>query len=76
MEPTQELVDALYRDKVESARRMKPEDKLIAGARLFDFACSVTMAGIRAQHPDADDQQVLEILRQRLAFARKIEAIP
>ena len=73
MEPTKELIDALYRDKVLSARQMKPSDKFLGGARLFDFACRITMSGIRDQNPGADDEQVLEILRQRLALARRLE---
>ena len=73
MEPTKELLDELYRDKIATARAMSPTDKLLAGARLFDFACRATMCGIRHQHPEADDQQVLDILRQRLALARRLE---
>ena len=73
MEPTKELVDQLYRGKVRAARRMSPADKLIAGARLFDYACAVTAAGIRHQFPEADERRVLEILRQRLDLARRLE---
>jgi hypothetical protein len=73
MEPTKELLASLYRERVLRARRMSPQDKLLAGARLFDYACRVTAAGIRSQHPDADDEKVLELLRQRLAWARRRE---
>jgi hypothetical protein len=73
MEPTQELVDALERDKVRQARAMSPADKFIAGARLFDFACSITKSGIRHQHPDADEAEVLRILRERLERAQRWE---
>ena len=73
MEPTKELIEQLYWDKVSAARAMSPSDKLLAGARLFDFACRATMAGIRHQHPDADERQVLDVLRQRLALARRLE---
>ena len=73
MEPTKELIDELYRDKVAAARRMSPSDKLLAGARLFDYACRITMSGIRQQHPEADDEKLLEILRERLALARRLE---
>jgi hypothetical protein len=73
MEPTQELIDALYREEVLRARRMKPGDKLFAGADLFDYACEITKSGIRHQHPDADEQQVLALLRDRLALARRLE---
>ena len=42
--PTKEVMGALYRNEVLRARRMSPEDKLLAGARLFDYACQITMA--------------------------------
>ena len=36
MQPTPELIDQLYRDRVLCARRMPPEEKLLAGAELYD----------------------------------------
>ncbi len=73
MEPTKQLVDELYREEVLRARAMSPEEKLLDGPRLFDYACRITMDGIRAQHPDADDERIQEILRQRLALGRRLE---
>jgi hypothetical protein len=73
MQPTQKLVDAMYRERVLRARAMPQADKAIAGARLFDHACSITMAGIRHQHPDADEQQVVQIMRQRLLMRKRQE---
>lgn len=73
MVPTQELIDDIYREKVLRARAMPPEEKLFAGAALFDLACSWALAGIRHQFPDADEQRVQEILRERLALARRLE---
>ena len=54
MQPTKELIDALFRDEVLRARRMPPEEKLLAGARLFEYACQITAAGIRNQFPEID----------------------
>jgi len=73
MEPTKELIDAMYRERVEAARRMSPEDKLLAGARLFDRSCRIMADGIRSQFPDADESRVQEILRERLALIRRRE---
>jgi hypothetical protein len=73
MEPTKELLESLYRERVLRARRMSPQDKLLAGARLFDYACRITMAGIRSQHPDATPEEVLQILKDRLDRARRRE---
>jgi hypothetical protein len=73
MEPTQELVDSLYRDKVRQARAMTPEQKLLAGPQLFDHVCRIMRDGIRHQHPGADERRVGEILRERLAIAARLE---
>jgi hypothetical protein len=73
MRPTAELIDAIYREKVLRARRMPADEKLLDGPRLFSTAMVWSKAGIRAQHPEADDAQVLEILRQRFALKRRLE---
>jgi hypothetical protein len=73
MEPTKELIDALYREQVERARKMPREEKLFGGARLFDRSCRIMTAGIRSQFPEADDRRVEEILRERLALIRRRE---
>jgi hypothetical protein len=73
MEPTQELVDAIYRERVHRARRTAPEQKLLAGPELFEMACEITRAGIRHQHPDADEAQVEAILARRLAIRKRLE---
>jgi len=73
MEPTMELIDALYHEKVLRARAMSPEDKLMAGPRIFDRVCRIMADGIRDQFPDADEDRVQQILRERLALARRVE---
>jgi len=75
MEPTPELVDAIYRDKVLQARKTPLEQKFLAGAELFESACRITVAGIRNQNPDADERQVQEILLQRLALRRRLQEV-
>lgn len=75
VELSHELVDAIYRDKVLQARRMSLEEKFLAGAQLFDYACRITMDGIRSQHPDADERRVRDILRERLELARRLEQV-
>lgn len=73
MEPTQELVDDIYRERVLRARRTPGEEKLLDGPRLFDWACRIMADGIRNQYPDADEQRVREILAQRVALGRRLE---
>jgi hypothetical protein len=66
-------ITSLGKDEVRWARQMPSAEKLAAGARLFDYACSIMVAGIRKQHPAASDEQVLEILRERLEWSRRWE---
>jgi len=73
MEPSQELIDQLFVDKVMRARRMTPESKLLAPARLFEYARSITMAGIRNENPGASEERVQEIFRERLKLKRRLE---
>lgn len=73
MEPTRELIDDIFRERVLRARRTPPEEKFLDGPRLFDYACGITLAGIRRENPDADERQVREILKQRLTLLRRLE---
>lgn len=73
MEPTQELIDDIYREKVLRARRGTPESRFAAGPQLFEMVCEFAKAGIRAQHPEADEDRVIEILRARLAWRKRVE---
>ena len=67
------LADALYWEKVERARRMKPEDRMKAGPELFDYACTITLSALREQLPEATEAQLMDKLRQRLAVKRQLE---
>ncbi len=76
MEPSQELITQLYREEVLRARERSIDDKFFAGTRLFELACLFARAGIRKDCPDSDDQQVQEMLKDRLALARRLERSP
>jgi len=69
----QALADKLYWQKVERARRIKPEDRMKAGPELFDYACTITLGALREQMPGADEAELLEALRARLAIKRRLE---
>jgi hypothetical protein len=73
MKPSQELIDAIYREKVLRARKTPPEEKLLDGPRLFDRSCRIMMDGIRHQYPNADEAEVRRLLAQRLALLRRLE---
>ena len=51
MNPTKEIADALYRDRVLQARRTPVTEKLFDGGNLFDDVCERMRAGIAAGFP-------------------------
>ena len=73
MEPTKQLADEIFRERVRRARAMAPEDKLCAGIELFEQACERMRDGIRMQFPSADGREVERILPQRIQAIRKAE---
>jgi hypothetical protein len=73
MEPTKELIDAIYRERVLRARATPPAEKFLQGARLFDMVCRIMRDGIRNQYPEADERRIEELLVHRLELARRLE---
>jgi len=73
MEPAKELIDAVDRDRIERARRMSMEEKLLLGPRLFESICRRMTDGIRDEYPDATEDEVRRLLKRRLAVARRLE---
>ena len=69
----QMLAEELYRERVVEARAMPPEDKLLAGEELFEYACSITLAGIRNQFPGLSEEECLKLLEQRLELRERME---
>ncbi len=67
------LADAIYRERVQRARQMAPEERIAAGPELFDYACSITLAALREQLPGATEAELLAALRQRLDRASKLD---
>jgi hypothetical protein len=72
--PYAALADELYRERVIRARNMDPAEKALAGQRLFEAACVITLAGIRNQFPGKTEEEYHQILRERLAWRRKRQA--
>jgi len=72
--PYAALAEELYRERVIRARNMPPEEKILAGQRLFEAACRITLAGIRNQFPGKSEEEYRQILRERLAWRRRRQA--
>ena len=64
------IAGAVWTTKIERARAMPPEEKLLAGARLFDRVRLRMMDGIRTLHPAWNEQQIVLECRRRLAAVR------
>jgi hypothetical protein len=73
MDDIAELAAAIDREKLERAKRMTPQERFLAGAELFEDACEVSRAGIRALNPGFTDTEVEEELRRRLGIADRLD---
>ena len=69
----QRLAEELYCERVAEARAMPPDQKLLAGEELFNYACAITLAGIRDQFPGLGEDECLRILEERLALRERME---
>jgi len=76
MRPSQEFVDAIYRDKVLRARKMPPLEKLFDGLRLFEQVCERMKAGLRSENPGVSEEGIQTLLTQRLAILRRLDERP
>ena len=72
MESIKELADDLYRERVLRARRTPIEQKISAGAEIFEEVCERMAAGLRYENPGADDATIQDLLRRRLDFLRRL----
>lgn len=65
------LADDIRDRRLAQARRTSPEDKLLDGFRLYDQACQWMLAGLKHQHPEADDAVLKTLLVERLNRLRQ-----
>lgn len=73
MEPTDELIDSIYREKVERARKRSPEEKFWAGGDLFDAVLERMKFGILADNPTASEADIRREIERRLRISRALE---
>jgi hypothetical protein len=71
MEPSQELFEHLQANKFRRARTMTPEERWLASMEYSELAVETMKEGVRAQFPDASDESVLQIVRNRLTRVRR-----
>lgn len=68
-------ISQLSDEEIRDARQMRPEDKFLEGARLFDRTCRIMKDGIRHEFPNASEDEVYAILLERLDLAERAESI-
>ena len=73
MKPTSDLIDELYREDIRDGQRMPPEQKLLEGARLFDYASRIVKDGLRNRHPGASEAEIHRLFLERLELADRLE---
>lgn len=71
MNPNQLLFDHLYRGKVLHAQRTKPEDRWLASMDHSEDVVETMKEGARAQFPDASEDEILLIIRDRMNRIRR-----
>jgi hypothetical protein len=65
----QTSADALYWQKVEQARRVPPEERMLEGIRMFDRECEKMRDEIRKASPGYSEADVSQEIRRRLKEA-------
>ena len=58
--------------QIEAYRRMTGEQRLRIALELHEMSCNIARAGIRAQHPEANPEEVERLLHERLRLAREL----
>ena len=52
--------------KTRRAREATLEEKLLDGPRLFRMSCEAIKAGLRLDHPEADEEEIHRLLIERV----------
>ena len=65
---------SIRRERVARARRMTVDERVSEGGPLFDYACSITISGIKCQNPGISDADAMFELRRRFAIGERRQA--
>ena len=63
--------EAAIEAQIDRYRAMTGEERLKIALDLHEFACNVSLTGIRQQFPDADAAEVERQLRRRIELSRQ-----
>ena len=62
--------EAATNKQIERYRQMSGEQRLTIALELHEMSCNIARAGIRRQHPEANEAEVENLLRARLKLAQ------
>ena len=65
-----------YRQRVERARQMSPEEKLFAGLKMFEEECERLRLDLQIQFPSETPDQIQQRIRDHYAAIRAAEPNP
>ena len=71
----QPAIDLQLQEQIRQAKRMTPEERVREGLRLSDLALQVMADAIRAEHPHASDEEIHDLVGQRLERVRQLERV-
>ena len=66
MNDIESLATEIERRKVARARAASMEEKLLDGPRLFRLSCEAMKAGLRIDHPEANETEIHDLLIERV----------
>ena len=73
MEPTAEIIDDIYLEKVMRARAAPMAEKILDGPRLYAYACEAVRAGVLSQNPEATPEELRVLIQKRFERIRQLE---
>ena len=68
-----ETTTAIVRHRVKQAANVNGEERILAGLRHSDLSMQVVEDGIRHQNPEATDEQIQQLLMERVDLMRRLE---
>ncbi|MEM7699343.1 MAG: hypothetical protein AAF236_13175 [Verrucomicrobiota bacterium] len=66
MTETANLAKSIEARKLERAKAASMVEKILDGPRLFRLSCEAIKAGLRIDHPDANEDQIHDLLIERV----------
>lgn len=65
--------DPRYWERIERARQMSPEERVREVGRLSAAVLRIMCDGVRSEFPDASEDEVIELVRQRIDKLKELD---